>query len=365
MKCRALCARAIPTIWLLYFSAGCAPLLTTEQEVFTPESAEQTPELEPEAEPPAPPLFPTTATATIDEGLLDALHYSLDVEKVPAVEVLRTLLDDANLQLDLRMPLVSKVTLSVKAQPLKKILHAISEQTQSRMTLDGDRLRVEADTPYLKNYAVDYPNITRSFNSNLESSSAVSRLGDSKSGSASNGSALTLKAQTNMDVWSSLERSLQTILRNPESKDAVSEITVNRQAGLVSVWGRSEQHLRVKEYLAQVAARVQSQVLLEARILELSLDHQHRFGVDWSLLGGELGRVDWVQQFTGQAANLQGLSTPATVFRYSKTSSKGALTALIDVFEEYGDVRVMSSPRVIALNNQPAVLRVVENAVYF
>ena len=97
--------------------------------------------------------------------------------------------------------------------------------------------------------------------------------------------------------------------------------------------------------------RVRRQVLIEATIIEVALNEGHEQGIDWSSLvsGG-------IFEFAGNP-----LKT-AINLRYDRNADPRALISLLDRF---GDSRVLSSPRLSVLNNQTALLKVVENYVYF
>ena len=135
-------------------------------------------------------------------------------------------------------------------------------------------------------------------------------------------------------------------------------VTANPAAGTISVLATQYQHKLVKQYLDSVMQAAQRQVLIEATIVEVELTNEYQAGVDWKRL------VD-----TGSISqNLLGanIATPPNfVFTYTNATSERTISATVRMLEQFGDTKVLSSPKVMALNNQTAVLKVVNNLVYF
>ena len=161
----------------------------------------------------------------------------------------------------------------------------------------------------------------------------------------------------------------------PAFASASSLFTVNRQAGIVSVFGTERQHRQIESYLRALRKSVSAQVLIEAKILEVTLDDEFRFGVNWAMLGG--GRFNAAAPFNTATTPLvqappfdQLINAPANAI----TATANVLTVGIDfedlnavanAVEQFGTVRALSSPRITVMQNQTAVLKVAENDVYF
>ncbi|MFH1493299.1 MAG: pilus (MSHA type) biogenesis protein MshL, partial [Pseudomonadota bacterium] len=137
------------------------------------------------------------------------------------------------------------------------------------------------------------------------------------------------------------------------------EVIINPVAGSVSVLATERQHKLVKQYLDGVLASAQRQVLIEATVVEVSLSDKYQAGVDWSRIA-DTGVAK--QSLLG--ANLS--TSPNFVFTYATTSPRiGNIALTVKALETFGDTKVLSSPKIMALNNQTAVLKVVNNLVYF
>jgi general secretion pathway protein D len=117
---------------------------------------------------------------------------------------------------------------------------------------------------------------------------------------------------------------------------------------------------------------VQRQVLIEATIVEVTLNDNYQTGVDWSALGINGLGYTFTQAFIGpnlpnQPFSLDG-STPnsfSIAYRNPNAAVGGSISSTIKLLDQFGRTRVLSSPKLMVINNQTAVLKVVNNEVYF
>ncbi|MEW6687777.1 MAG: type II and III secretion system protein, partial [Pseudomonadota bacterium] len=144
-----------------------------------------------------------------------------------------------------------------------------------------------------------------------------------------------------------------------EFREAASVIA-NAEAGVLSIRATSRQHEKVQEFLDQVLASAKRQVLIEATIAEVQLNNQYQRGIDWQRLRGVAG-FSFTQS---SGATPAGINTNAFIVGYGSGPGFN-ISGTIKLLESFGDVRVLSSPKVSVLNNQTAVLKVVDNLVYF
>lgn len=147
----------------------------------------------------------------------------------------------------------------------------------------------------------------------------------------------------------------------PIPGDVVNEVVVNPVAGTVTVMATQAQHILVREYLDSVMSSVQRQVLIEATIVEVELSRQYQAGVDWGRIAGSPGAGFTFRQLMTAGA----LSSPPSMTVGYSADAAGNIFATIRLLEQFGTARVLSSPKLMALNNQTALLKVVRNQVYF
>ena len=156
-------------------------------------------------------------------------------------------------------------------------------------------------------------------------------------------------------------------------------VIVNREAGIINVRATNKQHEKVQEFLDKVMGSARRQVLIEATIVEVRLNDSYQAGIDWSRIAGASGGLTFGQQLgstvtkdatTGlltTSANAFGkIVTGGFVAGYANPTSRfGNIAASINLLEQFGKTAVLSSPKLMVLNNQTAVLKVVDNLVYF
>jgi MSHA biogenesis protein MshL len=142
-----------------------------------------------------------------------------------------------------------------------------------------------------------------------------------------------------------------------------SSVIVNPETGTISVRATSRQQEKVGEFISQVTTTASRQVLIEATVVEVTLNDNYQSGVDWSALGLQGLGYSFTQSFTGQ--NLAQAPFFGIQYRNPNAAVGGSVSSSIKLLDSFGNTKVLSSPRITTLNNQTAVMKVVENKVYF
>lgn len=299
--------------------------------------------------------------------------YSLVATDVPVRDLLFTLARDANLNIDVRPGVTGNVTINAIDQTLPQILDRISRQVDLRFEVRDKDLTVAPDSAYLHSYKVDYVNMSRDNTSSVSVTTQIETTGQSGSGESSSGgegggsnnSSTTVASSSIHSFWSSLENNILAILGESADRDSGAEssqsVIVNRESGVVTVRATSRQHRQIQKFIDNVMANVRRQVLIEATVVEVALNDDYQFGVDWARLADNGTGLSLSQQLVGD--NLS--EPPVFILDYFRDTKIGEITATVKMLQEFGDVRVLSSPKIMALNNQTAILKVVENLVYF
>ena len=150
-----------------------------------------------------------------------------------------------------------------------------------------------------------------------------------------------------------------TVVKQTTFREAASVI-INSEAGVVSIRATSRQHQYAEEYLNTIIESIHRQVLIEATIVEVSLSENNQQGIDWSRLRSSSGTGFEIVQ---QGATLVG--NAFTIGYANPTSKLGNIASTVKLLDTFGTVKILSSPKLSVLNNQTAVLKVVDNLVYF
>lgn len=351
--------------------------------------------------------------------------YSVVVNEVPVKELLLALSRDTKQNIDIHPALQGVVSLNAINETLPAILQRISRQVSMRLRMEGNAIIVGPDTAYSRTYRIDYVNMTRnsssitSMSGQIGGSGAQTAAGQSSQTATAQQSTTSVSTVSTNDFWKTLETTLRGILsssvvltqqekaenmavyrqeqeiRLAEAKSRTAatsaaaapahlrgaadtgirtamstqsnlnpvsdDVIVNPIVGTVTVTATEGQHDLVQGYLNQVQNSAQRQVLIEATIAEVKLSDQYQAGVDWSRLAVTGG-------ITFQQSLLAGRlgTAPAFAIGYSNpNSSIGNIASAIRLLEQFGNTRVISSPKLMAMNNQTALLKVVDDVVYF
>ncbi|WP_439838104.1 pilus (MSHA type) biogenesis protein MshL [Aeromonas caviae] len=197
------------------------------------------------------------------------------------------------------------------------------------------------------------------FDNGLNNSGNNNNQGNTANGdNNTNSNGTRIETDSNNDYWTDLRDSLQTLIGTGEGRAVIT----SPQAGLVTVRAYPKELKAVREFLDQSGEHLKRQVVLEARILEVSLNEGYEQGVDWSGLSASW---DGGKGITGGGSLLDSpiASTPNQIFRAlgggaGFTISDGNFNVAVSLLKTQGDVNTLSSPRVTATNNQKAVIKV-------
>ena len=197
------------------------------------------------------------------------------------------------------------------------------------------------------------------FDNGLNNSGNNNSQGNTASGdNNTNSNGTRIETDSNNDYWTDLRDALQTLIGTGEGRAVIT----SPQAGLVTVRAYPKELKAVREFLDQSGEHLKRQVVLEARILEVSLNEGYEQGVDWSGLSASW---DGGKGITGGGSLLDSpiASTPNQIFRAlgggaGFTISDGNFNVAVSLLKTQGDVNTLSSPRVTATNNQKAVIKV-------
>jgi len=315
----------------------------------------------------------------------DLEKYTVVVNEVPVKELLFALARDAGINVDIAPDIEGVVTINAVEQTLPQILSRIARQVEMRYEFEDQNLYISKDKPFLRNYTIDYVNMSRKSESSntvatqIQSTSSDSGVtggagggGSSSSGGSgggNNNSTTGVNSLSRHDFWRTLVTNISSILgiktqSSGESLPVNTSVIANPEAGMLTVRATKAQHEEIQEFITQTQHNVQRQVLIKVTIAEIQLSDQYQAGVDWDYLA-EAGKAG----FDIVSTTLTGVpvgTLSSFVLEYNDPNTdRNRLNATISLLDEFGDVRIMSSPQLMVLNNQTALLKVVENIVYF
>lgn len=308
--------------------------------------------------------------------------YTVVVNGVPVRDLLFELARDAKLNVDIHPDIHGSVTLNAVNQTFPQIMDRIARQVDLRYQLNGPNLVVSPDTPYWRSYPIDYVNLSRDSVSEVSVATQIATTGGSvgeNSGSSRTGlqngniSSTKLTNTGKNHFWDAIEANIRAILGIGASGEGASVsgetdsggdgplVISNPMSGIISVRAARREHEQIQAFLDKVMNSALRQVLIEMTIVEVELSDRYQAGVDWQTLATGSG-LTLLSSLTG--ANLA--TAPFFSLGYTHTTGSGrTISSTLRMLETFGNVKVLSSPKVMTLNNQTALLKVVDEKVYF
>ena len=310
--------------------------------------------------------------------------YTVVVNEVPVNELLFALARDANLNVDVDPRVTGIVTLNAVEQTLPQLLDRIARQVDIRYELADDNLYITPDEPFFRTYKVNYVNMSRDAAIEVRLDTQISSGGgggEGVSGSAEGGSSSSTEVASvsNNRFWASLVANVQAILADGGSTGAAagggegqlpvtSNVIPHAEAGLLTVRATDHQHRLVQELIDNTLLNAHRQVLIQATIVEVTLSRDYQAGIDWTFLSKDdkAGfNISSLGTTAGSGIVPLGTLTSFVLSYVDPNTDRDRINVTLRLMEEFGDVNVLSSPQIMALNNQTAVLKVVDNEVYF
>lgn len=246
-------------------------------------------------------------------------------DQVPLRDVLIELGRVAEIDVDVDPKISGGVIINAKNRPFKEIIDRIASQGNLRYSYKNKVLYFEVDRPFMRNYFVDY----------LDTSP------------------LWEDVQTNIENIFTSESTDQG--SSGESSTSNASITPNKTAGILTVYANQKQHQAVEKYLEDVDTQSSAQVLIEAKVVEVSLSDKFRAGIDWSQ---DLFKFDSPNPDTNFSPMITSSNPAMKIFN-------GDINIAVDAMSRFGSTKAIQSPRLHAMNNQKASLNFSDKLVYF
>lgn len=352
-----------------------------------------------------PDLKPYIAPPADDTPAMPLVSVSVN-QSVPIKDILFELAKQADLDLELDPKITGSIIFTARERPLDQVIERICDVAGLRYTLSDGVMRIEVDTPYHETYKIDYLSYIRKSSGSISNNVSVIT-----SEGADAGSAFSTESESESDFWGEVSANLDQILAeensnalrtgsdpqigvassNPGSSYSTDpggvlnvqslpvdgnygggaqqtalkpSYTINKQAGIISVSANDKTQKRVREFLQLVKRSVTSQVLIEAKILEVSLSDQYSAGIDWNSVG-LLDSDNFNLMMDLEDVNPYNFDVETPKDTFIATITGNDLNALVNAMSRFGVVKALASPRITVTNNQPAILNVATNHVYF
>ena len=325
-------------------------------------------------------------------------RFDLVVSNATVQQVYHAMASGSRYSILLPPTLSGTVSVNLKDVTMREALEVMREVHGFEYRIDGTRVYIQDASLQTRIFQVSYPSAKRAGRSDTKVISGS--LTSNSSGSASGGSGSSggnggvtsgvsegsqVSTTTDADFWKELDTALRAVVGTQGGR----QVVMSQHTGTIVVRAMPKEQREIEEFLRSAKLSIERQVMLEAKIVEVSLKEGFESGINWSVLkggnhrfsvGADPNRIN-VPGSIGRAGGIEPGSivtgvtpptiTPTTLGQLvaSPFASGGAgmlgiafttagFDGLLAFLETQGSVQVLSSPRVAAVNNQKAVLRV-------
>lgn len=187
-----------------------------------------------------------------------------------------------------------------------------------------------------------------------------------------NASGIKIESLDEVKFWEELDLELQRVLNRPTDFYQAEAPIVNKNAGLVTVTATVRQQQRLEKYLKQLQEKIQYQVLIDVRLMAVTLNDSSSTGVDWSQiyalqnfdLTANLIDAKNVSTFEDNLITEGGSAGYSGPLSLLTATGQGSINELVKFLKTQGDIDAISNPKVLTLNNQPALITVGTEYLY-
>jgi len=192
--------------------------------------------------------------------------------------------------------------------------------------------------------------------------------GGSGGGGASGGgndsvTGIKIESEEEVKFWHELDLEFERVLNRPEDDYKADAPIINKNAGMVTVTATLKQLNRLDNYIKHLQAKMQRQVLIDVHMLLVTFSDTKTTGVDWAQLYAlQNFSISGTYNENGGGTPSEGGGITDTIASASgvgiSMSASATLKEVIKFLESQGDVHTVSNPKVLTLNNQPALITV-------
>ena len=282
-------------------------------------------------------------------------QFSFRVQNMRFVDALALFAKANNLNIVTSPEVTGVVTVDFRGLPLEKAMAALLEAHGYYWEEDNGLIFVRRWQT--KFFTLDYLRLIRGGTGRSEAHVASGATGNGRrNGSGQNTDTIALEQKDHIEFWQELETQMRALL----SKQG--RLVVNRLSGTIQVTDLSQRVREIEQFLALLQRSLYRQVEIEARIYEVTLKDDFSLGINWDKINfhGAAGTTVLSNIVTAPLGGF--LSSPQTA---TVRFDDGSFDVILEALKEQGEVKVVSQPRIVTLNNQPALIKVATDESFF
>nr|MBL0687329.1 pilus (MSHA type) biogenesis protein MshL [Sulfurospirillum sp.] len=298
------------------------------------------------------------------------------VQNITSIEILTQIADNCNFSIVVKDNIAANFiekklySINIKNLSLNQIFEILLVDNNLYYEYNKNFLKISALET--KTFKVDYVNSIRKGTANLSASADATIAEGGVSEETTKDGDNTINSIETFDFWSTTLMEIETIMNTGAEEYTAQAPIINSNAGLITVTGTQTQIARVETYLNILQKSLHKQVLIDMSILGISLEETHDTGVNWSKLQLELLSTGKFNNSSGNASGSHGIyQNPIDAdlsFANNKVSIVNdavfSMSGLINFLNSQGKTKVISSPKILTMNNQQALITIGDNINY-
>lgn len=322
-----------------------------------------------------------------DEAVIQKLSNKFDitVTEANAKSFFMSLVEDTSYNMVVHPSVTGTISLKLKNVTIDEVMDAVRQVYGYEFQHQKNHYYVLPARLQSSIYQVNYLNIDRKGSSQTSISSGQAKEGASSSSSEGN----QVTTTTGINFWDELKKSLYAIIglsvdtsstKEKPKNNQTKSVVISPHTGIIVIRAMPSELREVKAYLTKIQANLDKQVILETKILEVTLNDNYQSGINWAVIGkpdpgknlvlSQTGGGNVVNSGLSELTGQKGILNPdqfsalentaATAFGgiFSAALNLNDFTSFIELLKIQGDVKTLSSPRIATLNNQKAIIKV-------
>ncbi|MCW8832729.1 MAG: secretin N-terminal domain-containing protein, partial [Colwellia sp.] len=315
-------------------------------------------------------------------GMLSEKRLEVSATSVNAKDFFTAIVEGSSYSIAIHPDVTGSVSLSLTDVTLAEALAVVQDIYGYDIRINGDIIQVYPSGIRTETFALNYlflkrfgssstsinsggvsendPNNGNNSNNNNNSSNNNSNRNGSNQNNQSDqqNSGVNLYTENESNFWKELKETLTAFVGTEGGRSVI----ISPQAGLVTVRGLPAEITAVKNFIDDTETHLHRQVIIEAKIMEVTLNDDYQQGVHWDQVLGSIGDTDFTFETTG---NIAGNAISSNIGGTTSLSFSGPdFSGVISLLQTQGNVQVLSSPRITATNNQKAVIKVGEDEYF-
>lgn len=316
------------------------------------------------------------------QGMLAEKRLEISATEVAAKDFFQAIVRGSRYNVVIHPDVVGQISLSLNNVTLSEALTVVEDVYGYEITRTGNIVKVFPPGIRTETIALNYlylkrfgsssttinsggvsendPNSGNNSNNSNSSSNSNNRSGNSGSNNPNSG--INLYTENESNFWEELKTSLIAFVGTGDGRSVI----VSPQAGLVTVRALPKEIKAVKKFIKSTESHLHRQVIIEAKIMEVTLNDDYQQGIKWGKVLDQVGSAEMVYSTTGNVIGNVISNTIGGVssLGFSKQTNGSDFSGVIELLQTQGNVQVLSSPRITVTNNQKAVIKVGEDEYF-